>query len=188
MKVLSLIVVGILIGLSGCVKPPRYDPPPPPTFKENNVIVINKSFEEVWTALIDYASFSFFAIDNFEKASGLMTLDFGAEDPDKFVDCGIIYPSYDSVLEGPLEGLSRASLDGRMNLFVKSISENVTEVRVTARYIVTIYSQIWSFDTGDSDAKKWRTVENEVICQPTHLAEENVLQAIEKISKGLPVN
>jgi len=62
----------LLLLLIGCV--PTYQAPIILDYNQAGTIKINKGFDEVWTSLIEYSASSFFAIDNFEKDSGLMTL------------------------------------------------------------------------------------------------------------------
>src|SRR3990167_1761700 len=106
MKIVSLVAVALALAIIGCgVKYPEYQPPAPQSYNSDNVRTINKNFEQTWTALIDYTSSSFFGIDNFEKDSGLMTLDFGSNDPAKFVDCGTLH-SVAVKYDGPfIEGI-----------------------------------------------------------------------------------
>lgn len=195
MKIIFLLGIVILVGLISCVKYPEYQPPAPVTYnRDDNVRTINKSFEQTWVALVDYASSSFFAIDNFEKESGLMTLDFGSSDPAKFIDCGTIQAvkvKYNGPFVEGVQTYDSTELVGRMNLFIKSISPNVTEIKIKARYVFTVQEpgakQTWAFDTGGSDAKKFSGIQANVVCRPTNVAEEEILKGIEKISKGIPI-
>lgn len=62
-----------------------------------------------------------------------------------------------------------------------------------ARYIFNVIDtpnrrQTWSFDTGGSDSKKIGAIRENVVCQPTHKAESEIIKGIEKISKGVPFN
>lgn len=195
MKIIFLFGIAIIVGLISCVKYPEYQPPAPLTYnRDDNVRTINKSFEQTWVALVDYASSSFFAIDNFEKESGLMTLDFGLSDPAKFIDCGTIQAAavkYNGPFVEGIQAYGSAELVGRMNLFIKSISPNVTEIKIKARYVYTALDagnkQTWAFDTGGSDAKKFAAIQTNVVCRPTNAAEGEILKGIEKISKGIPI-
>lgn len=178
-------LVGLLL-IYGCN--PKAIPPSMSNYsKGDNQITINKSFEETWSALIEFSSTSFFAIRSFEKDSGLLTLDFSG-DPSEFVDCGSVEaPLYN--YNGPaIEAFERwgyAKLDGAMNVFVKPASDNVTRITVNARYVFTGNSggdgeQVWTFDTGGSDTKPIGVVT--ITCQPTHKAENAILEGIEQIS------
>ncbi len=152
---------------------------------------INKGFDDVWSALIEYSSSTFFAINTFEKESGLLTLKFGTANPDKFIDCGEIQSvttTYSGSAVGGFQSWDYADLDGAMNIFVKPISSNVTQVRVNARYIFRASDgygkQIWAFDSGGSDTKRIGGV-SQMTCIPTHEAEEAIIDGIDKIAKGI---
>ncbi|MCA9808927.1 MAG: hypothetical protein KC473_01185 [Candidatus Dadabacteria bacterium] len=181
-----LVLIGVLL-IYGCN--PKVIPPSASNYsKGDNQITIDKSFEEIWPALIEFSSTSFFVIRNFEKDSGLLTLDFST-DPSEFIDCGSLeVPLYN--YNGPtisaFERWGYAELDGSMNVFVKPISPNVTQISVNARYVFTGNSggegeQVWTFDTGGSDTKPIGVVS--ITCQPTHKAENAILQGIEQASQ-----
>jgi len=171
---------------------PEYTPPNQGDYVNINFErTINKSYDEVWSALIEYSASTFFAINTFEKESGLLTLKFGAANPDKYIDCGEIQSvntDYSGSAIGAFEAGDYADLDGAMNIFVKPISSNVTQVRVNARYIFRAsdgYSkQIWSFDSGGSDTKRIGGV-SQMTCIPTHEAEETIIDGIDRIAKGI---
>jgi len=88
-KFVIAIAVSTTSLLSACAVIPNYTAPSKNEFILNTV-EIQKSFDESWIALVEYSAKSFFAIKNFEKESGLLTLSFGAGNPSKFVDCGSI--------------------------------------------------------------------------------------------------
>jgi hypothetical protein len=83
---MHIFTLWLLLLIAACV--PNYTPPKHPTGTLQNEITIDKSFQEVWSAVIDHATSTFFGVDNFEKDSGLMTLSFGGRNPDRFIDCG----------------------------------------------------------------------------------------------------
>jgi len=111
------------------------------------------------------------------------------------IDCGWVKTTSVNY-EGPLvvatEQYSQEStLNGRMNLFIKEIGPNLTQVKVRARYIFNVVDtptsrQTWVFDTGGSDSKRIGSIKGNVTCQPTHKAESEIIKGIEKISKGVP--
>lgn len=161
-------------------------------------------FDKVWEALIDHASGTFFAIENFEKESGLLTLSFGASDIGRFVDGGQWISTWRSASGQPghfegnyatfLEQYRNASLSGSMNIFVKKLADRRTLVKVRARYVVTSItrypdgfstSDTWSFDTGGSDAvvvkNPSRGIGPERVMRPTHAAELSILNAVEEL-------
>ena len=79
-----------------------------------------------------------------------------------------------------------AKLDGSMNIFVKPVSADVTQVTVNSRYVLTgnggeeLGEQVWTFDTGGSDTKPFGVIS--ITCQPTHKAENTILQEIQQAS------
>jgi hypothetical protein len=189
LKLLSILTLSVtVLTFYSCPRYPTYTPPPQSSFdSQDRVRTINKGFDEVWTALIEYVSSTFFAIKSFEKASGLLTLQFGSGNPAEFVDCGYIKSvarRYEGPVIGGLEQFGSVSLDGAMNIFVKRISDNVTQVRISARYILQAKSgpgsQTWAFDTGGSDTKQLEAVV--ATCQPTHKAERTILDGIDQIA------
>ena len=148
-----------------------------------------------------------FAIENFERDSGLLTLSFGASDISLFVDGGewswertkgynpytgeaIPADSWQGNYAGYLEEMLGGILSGQMNIFVRPIDATTTEVKVRARYVVTTNrggdDSTWSFDTGGSDTVRVMnpspgTPETRTL-RPTHLAERSILDAVEQLS------
>ena len=185
---LFLVVIFIALLLS-CVKNPTYHyaPPYPISYNiDDNSLTINKDFNTVWTALMEYATSTLFAIKAFEKDSGLLTLQFGAGDPSMFVDCGYLGSGgrpYLTLLQ--TSGVGDANLDGSMNIFVKPSSTNMTQIKINARYVLLIkdggYQQTFAFDTGGYDKKQISTIL--ITCQPTHKAEQTILEGIKKIAQ-----
>jgi hypothetical protein len=80
------VLVTIATSLYGCATG-TYTPPTTAQLPDYERTV-DKSFDETWASLIDYSSGTFFGIDRFEKASGLLTLTFGSGEPTRFIDCG----------------------------------------------------------------------------------------------------
>lgn len=62
--------------------------PPPPASPEEFSRTLSASYDRTWSAVTYVAGASFFRIKAFEKASGLMTLDFELRDVLPYVDCG----------------------------------------------------------------------------------------------------
>ena len=185
MKKMLILFVAILI--SGCAVP-TYKKPLARTPIPSNEIIVNKSFEEVWVALIEYASKSFFAIKHFEKDSGLLTLNFGSGNPSKFVDCGEINSpniNYEGPYINAVESTGYVNLDGAMNIFVKPIDKSKTKVSVNVRYILSakdgpLPKQTWSFDSYGEQTRRTGVVS--VTCRPTLEAEREILSGITLLS------
>jgi uncharacterized protein YceK len=186
--------IGAALVLSGCASVGSYTPPSSLTGDDaKNEVVVDKPFDATWASLIDYASSTFFAIDNFEKASGLITLSFGSSDPGRFIDCGQIV-SQSGNFNGPyttyMATQLRATLTGKMNLVVRQVDPNRTLVRANARYIFVappqaqVSGESWTFESGGQATV---TVANPVsgtiptrTCRPTYAAEKAILDAVKK--------
>jgi hypothetical protein len=177
--------------LSGCATN-SYTPPSSLAKDEaKHEVMVNKSFDATWASLIDYASGTFFAIDNFEKASGLITLSFGAADPSHFIDCGqMVAPIFQGSFATFMATEWNATLTGRMNLVVRQVEPNKTLVRANARYIFVFPSQAgirgnsWTFDSGSEATVKVHTAIGGTTptrtCRPSYAAERAILEAVSK--------
>ena len=182
--------------LTGCATG-TYHPPIGDLATQQNERLVKKSFDETWSALVEHTSQTFFGIDKFEKASGLLTLSFGAANLERFIDCGRIdVQTPGKPTDGShnyVEYLSKfggGRLDGKMNLLVKSVTPNETLVRVSAKYIFSTpanqdtFANVWSFDSNSQatiavgNATKG-TVPTRT-CRPTLVAEKTILDAIAK--------
>jgi len=148
--------------LSSCKYPngkyPIYTPSERSKFdRESTERTINRSFDEVWSALIEYVSSSFFVV-NFKGP----------------------------FIEG-IETYGEADLDGNMKILVKPLSVNVTQVKVNTHYVFEARDpktrQVWAFDTGGSNAKRYSSIQEDVICFPTHKAEQAILESIHNIAQ-----
>lgn len=188
--VISLLITCMFI-LSGCVSA-NYEPPQANNAASNYTKTVNQPFDEVWNNLIQYSASTFFAIDNFEKDSGLITLTFGASNPQDFITGGHWkfsngainfsgdYVEYTDLYQG-------GRLSGKMNIVVTKVNSDTTKVTVNARYIFTggqpqTGINTWSFDSGSCDSiavrgKTTGTQATRTIC-PTYKAEKAVLSAL----------
>jgi hypothetical protein len=165
---------------------------PPSSRPFQNSAIVDKPFDEVWDALVRMAAQTFFAIDNFEKSSGLMTLSFGAQDAERFIDCGQIVVSGLNPYEGPwaaqMQDVADARLQGRMNLLVQRDGPLTTRVTANTRYVFYIppsqnaRAATFAFNAGESATLR---LSNPVLgsspertCRSTGLAEREVLTAV----------
>ena len=187
---LPLLVVALLTGCG--VTQPTYEAPQRADSVQTSATV-DQSYDETWDHLIQYTSQRFFAIDNYEKDSGLMTLSFSS-DPSRFVDCGYIEtdgpPSYEGPYVAWFEQRSdvNMNLDGRMNLTVQEASEAETMVSVNTRYVVQIETMTgatygpWAFNTGGSATQSVPSnnfgATDTRTCRPTHEAEQVILEGL----------
>jgi hypothetical protein len=179
--------------LTGCgATTPEYTAPQPSAESVTTSVIMDESYNEAWDKLINFTSARFFAIDNYEKESGLMTLSFSS-DPARYVDCGTVGTGSDQ--QGWIEwwrgtnSTASVSLDGRMNLTVQKVSRAETKVEVNTRYVVTAESNLvvnqnyeWVFNTGGSDtvpkAPPAGMSGGPRTCTPTHEAEKVIVEGI----------
>jgi len=190
-----LLLFTLVSVLSSCKYPngkyPIYTPSERSKFdRESTERTINRSFDEVWTALIEYASTSFFVIKDHDKESGLITLHFGPGKIAEFIDCGylesIVVNFKGPFIEG-IETYGEADLDGNMKILVTPLSVNGTQVEVNTHYVFEGRDpktrQVWAFDAGGSDGKRYSSIQEDVICFPTHKAEQAILESIDNIAQ-----
>jgi hypothetical protein len=147
---------------------------------DNNSVVINKPFEQVWSQSIPKIGKSFFVINNIDKSSGILNLSYNG-DPEEYIDCGNIH-SYVKNLRGErtydfpaaqadaryeiwdrkagqnLWAVHRQmSLEGRMNVIFEKVTDSTTKVTVNTRYIVkktVAISDVGSNATATTDDTK----------------------------------
>lgn len=178
--------------------PPAADAPAPP-----NVLVVTAPFDEVWSGLIERVGSQFFAIDNFEKESGLLTLSFTASPMSSVVDGGHIEVNYDNsfaagmgnyrptVLKfnGPyttyIEQYHRAQLNGRVNLVVRSVDASTTKVTVNTRYAIKTDAGTITLHSGERVHGSFKAGGRTKSCafQPTGVVEQKILSALDEISE-----
>jgi hypothetical protein len=164
-----------------------YQEPNYETDKDQYSVVLDKTFDEVWSELIAYSASTFFAIDNFEKASGLITLSFGASNISDFVTGGHFKVEYDMMYALSYDGdyvsrYSGTTLNGRMNIHVTRISAQKTKVNIHARYILDYDNDAYTFETGGyTKFKVYNAAEGtsqyRVFC-PTYKAENAIIEAL----------
>ena len=89
--VISVMIAGGALALVGCAVPRASTMHYAPAQFPNRIVneaVVPESFDVCWSRLIAGLSSEFFVINNVEKASGLITLDFASEAPERYIDCG----------------------------------------------------------------------------------------------------
>lgn len=177
-----------LLGACATAPPqPTYTYTPPNGLESiSNSRTIDASFDDTWKALIDYVSGTYFQIRNFEKASGLLTLSFGAADIPRFVDCGMWQQSGSPPVPY-IDRNMRYRLDGQMNLFVESVTPQRTRIRVTTHYVLRDGAgNVYEFTSNapatiHPDDLAPGTIPTRT-CRSTHAAEKQILTGISAIS------
>jgi hypothetical protein len=161
--VLCLVILWSTLQLTGCAVPIQSTANyVDPVLLEHvaNQLVLDEEFDVVWNKLISGLSSEFFVITNVEKASGLITLDFSTNEPERFVDCGTVTRTYGgesttfavagdySFKHDEIVGVNVArknvirhtALSGKINVHVARFPDG-TRVTVNARYI-------WNLELG----------------------------------------
>lgn len=188
----NMIALPTLLILGSCVSPIGqvvYEEPDPRAYSSEHQFDHRK--DDVWDALIDYAAHAFFAIDSYERDSGLMTVSFTAT-PETYVDCGMWTANGQTLLYVDRPSF-HFDLDGTMNIRVVERSPNRTTLSVNARYILTMSDPayplgrtVWSFDTGSVHRHtKIRNLSLGTLpyrtCRPTGVAETLVLNGVREL-------
>ena len=180
---INTIIATILLTISACVTS-TYTPPSS-IESDKNTFLINKNYDDTWSSLIDFITSNNYSVENFEKASGLITLYFGKDNPEQYVDCGIFnnqpYVNY-------LTKEYKSVLVGQMSVTVKSISKNETRVKINAKYKFTVANLQWKFVTGGSDSVTLDKIStasganSNRVCQPSYKVEKEFYTAIQEIT------
>jgi len=164
-RIIYCISISLII-LSGCATPgvSEFKYSTSLSNKVQNEKTVTKSFDEVWTQLIEGISKSFFVINNVEKVSGIINVSFHSDEPEDYIDCGKSTRTLewkgnkevfnyeiaeDSTYKlagknvGELEQFAtiatvnrKTSLEGRFNVFVSSKGSQTT-ISTNARYVFT---------------------------------------------------
>lgn len=190
----NLVFILPVLFLMGC-ETAQYIPPSERS-ANNFSITVNQNYDTTWRAIIDYLSSTFYVIDNFEKDSGIVTVSFGASNPEDLVDCGQWNAKWIDAyyqrqkFDGPYVQFLRlyiqGQLSGKMSISVRKVSENQTEVRVNARYILSAEPNEWTFDSGSSSTISVSAMRGSTTtrtCRPTYKAETSILSAVKSIAE-----
>lgn len=176
------------VALAGCASATYEEPAHVETNKRNEVL-LDKSYDAVWNSLIQYSASTFFAIKNYEKDSGLITLEFGASNPEDFVTGGYWKNSgFEGEYVQYLSDSFNGQLNGLMNIVVAETDNQKTKVIVNARYVFTTpntknaLGNTWVFDSGSCDRVRVHNAamgiqDTRTLC-PTYKAEETIINAL----------
>ena len=119
----------------------KYVPPNINNTNFENSVITNKNFDETWTSLTDFVNDSFFKVENLDKDSGLLTLSFGSNEPENFIDCGdfeytLFFTGEEfkgSYIDYVKSGLL-AVLEARMNINIQKIDNGSTKTSINTNY------------------------------------------------------
>lgn len=184
-KVSGILIISTL--LIGCaINTASYTPPSDKGGAKNN-FTINKGYDETYSALVGVLAGTFFAIDNFDKGSGLITLSYSATgDVSKYIDCGnwestnSLDPqrfTFKGKYESYLVKAWNAKLMGRLNIVVKSVGKNKTQLIVNSRYTFDDFT-FTGVDDARISARNSGTDDPTRICRPTGYVERMIADQI----------
>jgi len=131
----------------------KYVPPNIDDTNFKNSVITNKNFDETWTSVIDFVNDSFFKIENIEKDSGLLTLSFGSQEAEKFIDCGYFEytlfftgeefkGSYIDYAKSGLLGV----LEAKMNINIGKIDNESTKISINTNYTYSTQHALGYYD------------------------------------------
>ena len=161
--------------------------PPTPASPEQFSRDMNASYDRTWSAITYVAGASFFKIKAFEKASGLMTLDFDVKDVLPYVDCGTAQNSTTHQATPALGalGLAAVGLKGTANITIRSEGPKRTAVQFNSQYHLSGYRPTgygtvekvveWNFNSGSADTQNLGVA---VTCQPSYKIERDFLTEV----------
>jgi hypothetical protein len=180
-------VLSLSIFLVGCASA-SYSPPSSQNLAKNNFI-IDKNYDDTYSALVGVLAGTFFAIDNFDKNSGLITLSYSATGSvSKYIECGRW--SYSNPMNPVLDFEGKyqdylvrnfgAELVGRLNIVVKPLGTDKTTLVVNSRYSFFSFtftgveeSRIRSSNSSTSDPVR--------VCRPTGYVENLIAEQIRNL-------
>jgi hypothetical protein len=180
-KILNLVSLALL---GACA---TYVPPPPAT-PESFSRDLPGSYDRTWSAVTYVAGASSFKIKAFEKASGLMTVDFDLNDVTPYVDCGTAQNNTTHRASPALLalGFTRVSLEGRANINIRSQGANRTAIQFNSHYTLSGFRPDgvgglarvagWTFNSGSSDTQSVGVTP--VTCRSSYKIERDFLSEV----------
>jgi len=183
--------------------------PPDKLDKQSKVKKLNHtlsvSYDETWSALINAVSSEFFELQNYEKDSGLLTLNFDPDAPADYFDCGQWTKStttgkgefsgpYVSWLKFSEEKKIKKQPSGKfnanmkINLRVQSVSNNQTRISINTLYkIAAVRSNIdFKFKATSQSTQQVAisppNISSTRVCRSSYKLENELLNTIRKIS------
>jgi len=187
-----------LLGTSACVAPATYSQPQAPATTEFSRD-LNASYDQVWAAVTYVAGSTFYNIKNFDKGSGLLTLDYSnlRGGPGPYITCGTMTGGipFGTITPEPNSVLNyialRMSLSGRANITVRARGPHRTTVQINSIYDLVVLGHPplsdqlvevghWQFTSREPDAHPvmiglQRTL---VTCQPSYKIENEFLTEV----------
>lgn len=194
----TLFAAGCLV--SGCMPVGVYQPPQAPQTLEYSR-EINANFDSAWTTITNVAGATFFNIKNFDKGSGLMTLEYDniRGNVGAYVNCGEFasnqaasknpHPNPKSVINYMSINDVEMHLSGRANVMARPASDTKTMVQINSEYYLTITKRIgdkthklgeWHFSSREPDTQiaDVNYKSTSVTCQSSNKLENDFLTEV----------
>lgn len=148
--------------------------PPAPEPAPNNVVEVPEPRSQVWNRLIAGVGKGYFAINNMDRSSGFLNLDWSGN-TERYLDCGqisshvsnargkrsYVFPAakanqvYEIMSYGRLFFVDRSmSADGRLNVILEEIAARKTRVTVNAQYTVRRTTKAQPAEGGESQSNE----------------------------------
>lgn len=182
--------------LTGCGTSVYQPPPTPPTTDFSREF--DAPFDRVWSAVTFVAGSTFFNIKNFDKGSGLMTLEYSnlRGGPGPYISCGTLsggLPAFGVITPEPNSVLntiaSYMTLSGRANITVRARGSRRTTVQVNSLYDLTVFQSLgnqrilvghWQFSSREPDSQIIPVAfqRTNVQCQPSYKIERDFLTEV----------
>lgn len=158
-RICCLLVLALVFAIcAGCGTIQR-NTTPPPDYQAEDSRVFNQPYEKVWQAVVQSVGSSFFILDNIQKDSGILTLSFSVQDPNEYIDCGIMntqgtglyssrsisipWASAGPYVEpnphptlGVINLVHSNTLSGKVNILVQKLGAKQTKVSIKTRYVL----------------------------------------------------
>lgn len=193
--------------LTGCMPTGVYQPPQAPQTLEYSREV-SSNFDATWSTITNVAGATFFNIKNFDKGSGLMTLEYDniRGNVGAYIACGEFVSNqaaYKNPHPDPKSAINymtindlQMHLSGSANVMARPISDSKTSVQINSQYTLTITRKVgdkfesvgvWKFTSREPDTQ---TVDvaykpTNVTCQSSNKLEKDFLT---EVTARLPSN
>jgi len=193
MKSLTCVSLLVVLVFAGCTTASYVAPDKSEVTVEAYSRVVDKPFDQAWSALMQFAGSAYFDIQQFEKQSGLLVLSFVGSTPGEYITGGQLslrgVVHFDGDFVDYCVSRYNGTLEDRVNVIVAPVDSGRTRVTVRAHYVFTCGNanmgpDSWTFDSGTSDTHETliysgigpltRTL------KPTYKFETSVLDAVEK--------
>lgn len=199
-KTLAATLIASSSLLGGCVASGIYQPPQAPQTLDYSREV-NANFDTAWTTITNVAGATFFNIKNFDKGSGLMTLEYDniRGNVGSYVNCGEFassqapsktsHPNPKSVINYMSINDIEMHLSGRANVMARPVSDSKTMVQVNSEYFLTVTKRIgdkthklgeWHFSSREPDTQTADVSykPTQVTCQSSNKLENDFLTEV----------